>query len=459
MRLKPFLGVIMALGMLLQPAMSQTVPQSSSEIALSFAPLVKEASPAVVSIYARRMVEGRVNPFAEDPFFGSIFGDFGPRRPQMQNSLGSGVILRSDGLIVSNYHVVEEATDIRVVLADRREFSANVLLADRESDLAVLRLEGASGLHALALRDSDSVEVGELVMAIGNPFGVGQTVTSGIVSARERSAASLGRGSFIQTDAAINPGNSGGALIDVNGLLIGVNTAILSRSGGSNGIGFAIPSNLVVAVLRQAEEGRTRFERPWAGIGGQAVDAQMAEALGLERPGGVVVTALHPQSPFGAAGIMQGDVILVLGGAAVNSPQEVMYRLAVVGPGQEVNVTYSRAGQSRQVSLRLDVAPEGTGAALNISAGGLAGLSVAEIDPALIAEMGLPLSATGVVVTHVEGILLRSGLQPGDQIMGINGAPVGSVAEVAEAARQRGRGWSLDILRGGVQPIRLQFRL
>ncbi len=226
------------------PLTAQTrVPTSQAEIQLGFAPLVKEAAPAVVNIYAKRVVAVRDSPFAGDPFFEGLFRDFGTVRPQVQNSLGSGVILSPDGIVVSNYHVVGEATDIRVVLADRREFNATVILGDEESDLALLRLDGAADLPALTLRDSDSVEVGELVLAIGNPFGVGQTVSSGIVSglARSGTASGTGRGYFIQTDAAINPGNSGGALIDVNGALIGVNTSILTRSGGSNGIGFAIP--------------------------------------------------------------------------------------------------------------------------------------------------------------------------------------------------------------------------
>jgi len=219
------------------------VPQSPAEISLSFTPVVKRAAPAVVNIYARRIINTRSSPFSDDPFFQNLFRDFGVPRQRVQNSLGSGVILSEDGIVVSNYHVVAEATDIRVVLNDRREYSASVLLADQESDLAVLRLEDAPEMPALDLRDSDSVEVGELVLAIGNPFGVGQTVSSGIVSGLARSGTATGnaRGYFIQTDAPINPGNSGGALVDIDGRLIGVNTAILSRSGGSNGIGFALP--------------------------------------------------------------------------------------------------------------------------------------------------------------------------------------------------------------------------
>ncbi|MFN4172464.1 MAG: Do family serine endopeptidase [Pseudorhodobacter sp.] len=458
MKPKPFLGAVLALILSAPFALAQSVPESRTDIALSFAPLVKEAAPAVVNIYARRVVQGRSSPFSGDPFFEQFFRDLGPARPQVENSLGSGVILRSEGLVVSNYHVVGGATDIRVVLTDRREYSAEVIMADEESDLAVLRLSGAADLPALELRDSDGVEVGELVMAIGNPFGVGQTVTAGIVSALARSSASLGRGYFIQTDAAINPGNSGGALIDVNGRLIGVNTAILSRSGGSNGIGFAIPANLVAEVLRQAEAGASRFERPWAGVGGQEVDAAMAEALGLERSGGIVITELHPVSPFGAAGMQPGDVILSLGGAEVNSPQEVMFRLAVAGVGRETTVEYSRDGARRQVVLRLDPPPGGEGAALALTRGGLAGLTAAPIDPATIARLELPLSAQGVVVTDLNGPLLRSGIAPGDVILGINGSAISDLADLAEAAEQTVRTWSVDVLRQG-QRIRLRFRL
>ena len=231
---------------------SEQVPQSQAQIQLTFVPVVKQAAPAVVNIYAKIIRPGRASPFQGDPFFERFFRDSFRERPRVQNSLGSGVILSPDGLIVSNYHVVGEATDIRVVLADRREFDARVLLGDAESDLAILQLEDAEELPYLPLRDVDTVEVGELVLAIGNPFGVGQTVSSGIVSglARSGTANRGGRGYFIQTDAPINPGNSGGALVDVSGKLIGVNTSILTRSGGSNGIGFAIPADLVAAFVK-----------------------------------------------------------------------------------------------------------------------------------------------------------------------------------------------------------------
>ena len=220
-RRSSFLGLLMIC--LAVPASTQEVPRSQAQIALSFAPLVREAAPAVVNIYARVVREVRRTPFSGDPFFERFFNGAGSRELRVQNSLGSGVILSDDGIVVSNFHVVGNATDIRVVLADRREFAAEVLLGDAESDLAILRLEDAEDLPFLALRPSEEVEVGELVLAIGNPFGVGQTVSSGIVSGLARSGAATGsgRGYFIQTDAPINPGNSGGALIDMGGRLIG----------------------------------------------------------------------------------------------------------------------------------------------------------------------------------------------------------------------------------------------
>lgn len=453
------LAAVMALSVLPLGVGAQTVPQTSAEIGLSFAPLVREAAPAVVNIYAKRVVEGRASPFAGDSFFDQFFQDFGTPTARVQNSLGSGVILAADGFVMSNYHVVGGATDIRVVLNDRREFVASVILADEESDLALLRLENAADLPFLPLRDSDGVEVGELVLAIGNPFGVGQTVSSGIVSGLARSSASLGRGYFIQTDAPVNPGNSGGALIDMAGRLIGINTAIMTRSGGSNGVGFAIPADLVAQVMAQAAAGNTQFVRPWAGVSGQTVDAQMAEALGMDRPIGIVLDELHPDSPFRNAGLMAGDVIVRLAGAAVNSPQEVMFRLAVEGIGKTIEVAYVRGGADLTAQVALIAPPTAADRAeLMITTGGLAGLSVAQIDPALMAAMDLPLSAKGVVITAIDGPLARSGMAIGDIVLGINGAAMQSPADVQAIAATAARGWSVDLLRAG-QQIRLRFRL
>ena len=458
MRMK-YLMAVMGIGLLPLMAGAQTVPGSRAEIGLSFAPLAREVAPAVVNIYAKRIVAGQDSPFASDPFFGQFFEGLGTPTERVQNSLGSGVILAADGLVMSNFHVVGEATDIRVVLTDRREFAARVIMADAESDLALLKLDEAKDLPALPLRNSDEVEVGELVLAIGNPFGVGQTVSSGIVSGLARSSASLGRGYFIQTDAPVNPGNSGGALVDMAGRLIGINTAIISRGGGSNGVGFAIPADLVAQMMAQAASGSDQFMRPWAGVSGQTVDAQMADALGMERPVGIVLDELHPDSPFGQAGLLPGDVIVRLGGAEVNSPQEVMFRLAVTGIGKKITVGYIRGGILNSVDVALNVAPKSdTRVEVAITQGGLAGLTVADIDPALIAALDLPLSAQGVVITAVEGPLTRAGMMAGDIVLGINGTTITLAEEVRAIAATDTRGWSVDLSRGG-QLLRLRFRL
>ena len=437
------------------------VPASEAEIALSFAPVVKAAAPAVVNIYATRIVQARRSPFADDPFFNQFFEALGPAQPRLQNSLGSGVIVSADGIVVSNYHVVGQATEIRVVLNDRREFAADVILGDQESDLAVLRLRDVEGLPFLEMRNSDELEVGDLVLAIGNPFGVGQTVSSGIVSGLARSALQVGdgRGYFIQTDAAINPGNSGGALVDLRGRLVGINTAILTRGGGSNGIGFAIPANLVQSIVAQAEAGATRFARPWAGVTGQAMDAALAEGLGLGRPDGVLISEVHPQSPFAAAGLRPGDVILTLGGEPTNTPQEVIFRMAALGVGTEAEITWLRDGEAMQAMMMLVPAPDDPPREqVTVTADvGLRGLTVVRINPAVIEELGLPMQAEGVAVLMAEDLSARAGLRPGDVILGINGAAVTTTADVEALAAMGARVWVIDLIREGRQ-MRLRFR-
>src|SRR5689334_17036674 len=288
-------------------------PPSREAAQYSFAPIVKRSSPAVVNVFARGRVQVQ-SPFADDPFFRRFFGDrFGMPTERIQNSLGSGVIVSPDGVMVTNTHVVKlgGVPEIRVVLADRREFDAKIVLQDEKTDITVLKIEGAEGTFPfLAFEDSDILEVGDMVLAIGNPFGVGQTVTQGIVSALTRSE--IGQSDaqvFIQTDAAINPGNSGGALVDMAGRLVGINTAIYSRSGGSHGIGFAIPSNLVKLVVDSGIAGR-KVERPWLGARLDAVTRDNAEALRLDRAVGAYVTRVYPGSPAAQAGLLQGDVIL-----------------------------------------------------------------------------------------------------------------------------------------------------
>ncbi|MEM9497419.1 MAG: trypsin-like peptidase domain-containing protein [Pseudomonadota bacterium] len=428
------------------------VPESQAEIAMGFVPVVQHSAPAVVNIYARHVVSGQASPFRGDPFFDNLFRNLRSSRPRIQNSLGSGVILSGDGLVVSNYHVVGESKDIRVVLNDRREFSARVLLSDEESDLAVLQLDGAEALPALSLRDSDTVQVGELVLAIGNPFGVGQTVSSGIVSGLARSGTATGsaRGYFLQTDAPINPGNSGGALVDVQGRLIGINTRILSRSGGSNGIGFAIPSALVAQVLEQARAGHDVFRRPWAGITGQPVTADMAEGLGLARPGGVIIAALHPASALAQAGFQPGDVITSLDDHAVHSPAEMIYRMSVAGLGRTLKITRFQDGKEDVVDLRLTRAPEvpPRGTRITGARTALPDMTVSLINPAVIAEYGLPLSAEGVVVDNPGPAGSSVGLRRGDILLELNGVPVENPAQAEVLLREGGRWLSLEVQRG-----------
>jgi S1-C subfamily serine protease len=292
-----------------------------------------------------------------------------------------------------------------------------------------------------------------LVLAIGNPFGVGQTVTSGIVSGLARSGASgarEGKGYFIQTDAPINPGNSGGALIDMAGRLIGVNTSIISRSGGSNGIGFAVPANLVARVIAAAHSGATILERPWLGLQAQRVTAELADALGLDRPEGVLINQVHPESPLAQAGIAAGDVLLAIEGEAVNTPGELSVRAATLGTGRDAEVRYRRRDKAGRAVVALAAAPERPARDQTTlrAPRGLRGLTVMNVNPAVIDQYGLPLSSAGVLVAGVDGPAARSGLRPGDLIYGIDGDPVGTVASLRRKS-DRLRDFRLDVERDG----------
>ena len=459
--MKYIITLIVVLGLSAPVMAEQKVPETQAEISLSFVPLVKQSAPAVVNIYATRVTQSRPNTFMNDPFFQRFF-EGGQPEPRVQNSLGSGVILSSDGIVVSNYHVVGMATDIRVVLNDRREYTARVLLGDQDSDLAILQLEGVSDLPSLDLRSSDDVEVGELVLVIGNPFGVGQTVSSGIISGLARSGGSNGggRGYFIQTDAPINPGNSGGALVDMAGRLIGINTQILTRSGGSNGIGFAIPADLVAEFVDQAKAGNETFERPWAGMSGQPVDADIAETFGLDRPGGIIISGLHKESPFNLADFTVGDVITAVDGQQVNTPSEMVFRMSVAGLGNTSQVTRVRDGTAVDVPVHLMSAPDLPSRNLTTldDAAILAGLLLARINPAVISEFNLRLNGTGVVVINPGPIGVRVGVKPGDVIEAVGGETMKTPQDVSDALKASGRTVQMDVIRG-VSRVQLRFRL
>ncbi len=451
-------AAIVALPVVAGTAAAQAVPDSRAEISLSFAPIVKRAAPAVVNVYAQRIVrQPGFRPFGDDPLFRHFFGDdgfFGGPRERVQNSLGSGVIVDDSGFVVTNHHVIKGGTDIRVVLSDKREFEATVLLNDERTDIAVLKIEpGSEPLPILPLGDSDALEVGDLVLAIGNPFGVGQTVTSGIVSALARTEVGITDYQFfVQTDAAINPGNSGGALIDMGGRLVGINTAIFSRSGGSIGIGFAIPVNMVKAVIRSSAA-TGRVVRPWGGVEIQEVTPDIAQALGLDRPVGALVSDLHPLSPLNDAGIRRGDVIVALNDKPIESSQEFNYRLATAPVGERAGITYLRGGRPNTAEVKLIAPPEHPPRQETLVQGRspFAGLVVANLSPAVADELGLRVSARGVVVLDVRGgPARRFGFRQGDVLSEVNGVTIETVASLSQILDRRGNGlWDIAVERGG----------
>ena len=446
--------------------LAQQVPSTRGEIAMSFSPVVKETAPSVVNVYAKRIVQtqGRQAPFGADPFFRRFFGDelFGGRpRQRAQNSLGSGVIVDASGIVVTNNHVIKGGTEIRVVLSDKREFDAELVLTDERTDLAILRIRpDGEPLVPLALANSDALEVGDLVLAIGNPFGVGQTVTSGIVSALARTRVGVSSYQFfIQTDAAINPGNSGGALVDMNGRLIGINTAIFSRSGGSNGIGFAIPVNMVRSVIEQSLTGATKVTRPWAGADLQDVTADLAAALKLNRPRGALVSRLHPASPLAKAGIKQGDVLLRLDGKQIENAQEFNFRFATLPVGRKAQVIFRSKGKRLRTDVALIAAPETPARDTRVIGGRspFTGLEVVNISPAVSEELGLATAAEGVAVADVKGPLAqRFGFKKGDVIVELNDRKLMSVTELEDILERRVGYWDVAILRQG-RLIRREF--
>ena len=453
--------ILLFFGFIYPAAAENRIPQSKVEISLSFAPIVKRTAPAVVNVYAKHIEKQVDTGLMADPFFRRFFGDQGGQRERVANSLGSGVIVGEDGIIVTNNHVIKDAQDIRVVLADRREFEAKLLLADDRSDLAVLKIDvGDENLPSLVFANSDNLEVGDLVLAIGNPFGVGQTVTSGIVSALARTQVGVTDYQFfIQTDAAINPGNSGGALVNMKGELVGINTAIFSRSGGSIGIGFSIPSDMVEVVVQTAESGSNKIKRPWLGVELQDVTADLAESLGLARPEGTLITKIHPQSPLIAAGIKRGDVIVGIDGKPVEGSREFGFRVGTARIGETRIIEYVRGTRSFETRLRLIAAPETIprNATLLEGATPLSGMIVSNLSPALAEELSMASDATGVVAQDVKTNPASGFFQKGDMILAVNGSAIGDVDSLVILLKTPSRRWTIDIKRSG-QNLRLQLR-
>jgi Do/DeqQ family serine protease len=443
-------------------AQERRVP-NPGELRLSFAPVVRRVAPAVVNVYAAKVVQNR-NPLFDDPIFRRFFGVPGGGGPQVQRSLGSGVIVDPSGLVVTNVHVIEGADDIKVSLADKREFEATIVLKDKRTDLAVLRIKDAhEKFPTLAFADSDSLEVGDVVLAIGNPFGVGQTVTHGIVSALARTQVGVSDYQFfIQTDAAINPGNSGGALVDMAGRLVGINTAIFSRSGGSQGVGFAIPSNMVRVVVASAKSGGAEVKRPWLGAKLQVVTADIADSMGFKRPAGALIASVVPGSPAAQAGLKAGDVIVSVDAQAVDDPNAFDYRFATKPLGGSAALGVLRGGRETAVTVALRTAPETPRDEITIrTRSPFSGAKVANLSPALADELqidngndnGNDNANEGVVILDVDNGSYASnlGFQRGDVIVSVNGEKIADTRALERLTKEPHNAWRIVLRRGGQQ--------
>ena len=454
----------LAFAAFLPAAQAQTVAQaqtqplerrvpSAGELRLSYAPVVKRVAPAVVNVYAAKVVQNR-NPLFDDPIFRHFFGVPGGFGQQVQRSLGSGVIVDPSGLVVTNVHVINGATDIKVALTDKQEFEATVVLEDKRSDLAVLRIkDGRKRFPYLQFANSDALEVGDVVLAVGNPFGVGQTVTQGIVSALARTdVGSSNYQFFIQTDAAINPGNSGGALVDLGGNLVGINNMIISRSGGSQGIGFAIPSNMVKVVVASAESGSHAVKRPWLGATLQAVTADIADSMNLKRPAGALVASVIKDGPAARAGLKPGDLIVSVDGQAVDDTNAFDYRFATKPLGGEAKLAILRNGRELIVTVPLQTAPDLPRDEITIrSRSPFSGARIANLSPALADELQLQNVDEGVVILDVDNGSYASnlGFQRGDVIEAVNGEKIAKTRDLDRASRTPSNAWRIVILRHG----------
>jgi Do/DeqQ family serine protease len=449
-------------------AATTTAPVSSAAPAAavnSYADVVARVAPAVVTVRSEiRVRPAQQQPFIDDPFFRQFFGDRLPREeqtPRREEGTGSGVVVSPDGYILTNYHVVDGAQQIKVELNDRRVLEAKVVGTDQPSDLAVIKVE-ATNLPVLPLGNSDAVRVGDVVLAIGNPLNIGQTVTSGIVSAKGR-ATGLGDGSFadfIQTDAAINRGNSGGALVDTSGALVGINSQILSPTGGNIGIGFAIPSNMAKGVMDQLlKTGKVR--RGQLGVVVQPVTSDIAQSLDLKEIRGVIVSSVQPGSAADSAGLKQGDVITALNGAAVNDSNELRNRIAGSQPGTDVTLDVLRDGRTQQVRARLGELKTATATGDNrdsgggndgAAGGGKLGVAVEPLTAEIARQLELKPGTQGLVVTSVDpsGPAADAGIQRGDVIEQVNRQPVRSQADITSALQRSGaRPVLLLVNRGG----------
>ena len=460
------LALALVLALLAASARADTVPkvppQNPTQVRLSFAPVVKKVAPAVVNVYASRVERMPRNEFFDDPVFRRFFEGGGSEDERVQKALGSGVIVDPSGMVVTNFHVIENMTDVKVALADKRQFEADIVLRDPRTDLAVLHIKGVSDFPFMEMGDSDALEVGDFVIAIGDPFGVGQTVTQGIVSALARTQIGASDyGFFIQTDAAINPGNSGGALVDLDGRLVGINSMIYSRSGGSMGLGFAIPVNMVKGVVAAALHGGKTVKRPWLGATLQNLSKDIADNLGLERPTGAVVVDVFKLGPAAAAGLRRGDVIAAIDGQSVDDAESVGFRLGVKPLDGVARLKVLREGRTLDLSLKLESAPETPPRDTRTIGGGspFSGAEVMNLSPAVKEELSLSDGASeGVVVAAVANgsTAAQVGVQKGDVVVAVNGQRIATTRQLEKTCAERARWWDLTIQRGG-QTIRTEL--
>jgi len=426
-----------------------------------FVNVAETTTPAVVNISTSRVIKGhqggsQQNPLFEDPFFRRFFGDdfsrqFEAPQSRREQSLGSGVIVDSNGYIVTNNHVVAQADEIKVLLADKREFTGKVVGSDPKTDVAVVKIN-ATNLPTIPWGDSGELRVGEYVLAIGNPFGLNQTVTMGIISAVGRANVGIADyEDFIQTDAAINPGNSGGALVNTRGQLIGVNTAIFSRSGGYMGIGFAVPSNMVRLVMTSLiKEGKVI--RGWLGVSIQEVTSELAKQFGLKEAKGALVSDVLKATPADRAGLKRGDVIIKYNGHDIANAGQLRNLVAETVVGQQVAVVIIRDKREKELTVKIDEQPKdiagGGGAAAPSENEVLSGLEVRQLTPDLADQLNLPHTITGVVITNVESGSLaeEAGVRAGDVITEIDRQAVKNLDDYRRIGKQLQAGESVLLL-------------